>query len=152
MREYTRSQGYQKREISWYTTSSLLPVTAQRHVRSYVHMSTHVQNPQQDRKIARANIKINGAIRNFAVATAALVTSPFCFHKSALSCFTLNEIFDMLQQHGTLYCGWKNLGSHVQFEILKEQLFMQTRVHVQINALAPILPGMERSTIFKLSF
>ena len=36
-----------------------------------------------------------------------------------LSCFILNEPFDMLQQQETLYVGYTNPGSHVQFQIIK---------------------------------
>ena len=42
--------------------------------------------------------------RNYVVATATLVTVIHCFNNSALSCFILNEIFDMLQQRETLFC------------------------------------------------
>ena len=41
--------------------------------------------------------------RNFVVTTATLVTVTFCFHNSALSCFVLNQRFDMLQQHYYYY-------------------------------------------------
>ena len=34
------------------------PAHALRHVRSHVHMSTHVPNPQHERKIAHANITV----------------------------------------------------------------------------------------------
>ena len=49
--------------------------------------------------------------RNFVVAAATLVTVTLCFHNFALSCFTLNEAFDKLQQQETLYCGYTNPGS-----------------------------------------
>ena len=37
-------------------------IRAQRHLRSHVRVSTHVQNPPHERKIARASIIINHAI------------------------------------------------------------------------------------------
>ena len=43
--------------------------------------------------------------RNCVVATPIPVTVNFCFHNSALSCFSLKETFDILQQQETLYCG-----------------------------------------------
>ena len=60
-------------------------------------------------------------------AAATQVTVTFCFHNYALSCFILNETFDMLQQQKTLYFEYTNLG--------------QTRAHVRIGALAPISSG-----------
>ena len=60
--------------------------------------------------------------RNFVVATAAEVTVTFFFHNSTSSCFILNEKFDILQQQETLFFGYINLGSHVQFQIIRINL------------------------------
>jgi len=46
--------------------------------------------------------------RNYVVTTATLVSVIFCFHNSILSCFILNEIFDMLQKQKA-FCGYTNL-------------------------------------------
>ena len=62
-------------------------------------------------------VQLHTPNRNYVVATAILVTVTFCFHNSALSWFILNEIFDMLQQQETLFCGYTNLRSHVQIQI-----------------------------------
>ena len=59
---------------------------------------THMQNPQQEQQFAYANITVNHAI-------ATLVAVTLVFHKSALSCFILNKIFDMFQQEINLYVG-----------------------------------------------
>ena len=52
-------------------------------------------------KIARAKLlsTVQSHIpnRNFVVAAATQVTVTLCFHKSVLTCFTLNETFGMLQ-------------------------------------------------------
>ena len=50
--------------------------------------------------------------RDFAVATATLVTVNFCFHNSGLFCFILNDAFDMPLQQETLYFGYANLASN----------------------------------------
>ena len=42
---------------------------------------------------------------NFVLSTVTLVAVTFDFINSTLSCFTINEIFDMPQQQGTLYIG-----------------------------------------------
>ena len=52
--------------------------------------------------------------RDFVVATATLL-----LHNSALSCFILNQTFDMLQQQETLYFWYINFGPHVAFQIIK---------------------------------
>ena len=57
--------------------------------------------------------------RNFIVITATLVIITFCFHNSALSCFVLNEAFNILQQLQTLHFGYTNYGSQVPFQIFK---------------------------------
>ena len=80
-------------------------VHALRHMQSHVHM--HMQNPLNEREIAHATslstVQSHMPNRGFVVATAVLVTVPFCFHNSALSFFILNETFGMLQQQETLY-------------------------------------------------
>ena len=58
--------------------------------------------------------------RNYVVATATQVTVTFCLHNSALSCFILYELLDMLQQQETPFCGYTNLGSHMQIQISKQ--------------------------------
>ena len=57
--------------------------------------------------------------RDFIVATVPLVTVSFNLHVSVLSCFILNETYDMLQQQETLYLRYINSGSHVSFQIVK---------------------------------
>ena len=57
--------------------------------------------------------------RNFVVATAALVAVTFCCHSSLLFCFVLNNTSDIFQQKETLYFGYTNLGSSVQFQIVR---------------------------------
>ena len=98
--------------------NELISVHARIHVRSHMCVSTHMENPQQERKVARANINtiraITSANRSF---VATRVPFSFCFQNSLLSCFTLNETFDMLQQQETLYYGYTNLGSHLQLQI-----------------------------------
>ena len=80
-------------------------------------------------------------IRNFVVATATLVTVIFCFHSCVLSCFTLNETFDMLQQQETLYFEYANLGLHIEFQIIKSTNSFR-HVYVLI-LLHQFLLGME---------
>ena len=83
-----------------------LSVHARRHVLSHVCLSTHLQNLPLQRKIAVPTsllaVQSHVPNRNYVVATATLVTVMFCFHNSALSCFILNEIFDMLQYQEAL--------------------------------------------------
>ena len=58
--------------------------------------------------------------RNNVVATATLVTvTLFSFITLFYPAFILNEIFDMLQQQETLFCGYTNFGSQVQIQISK---------------------------------
>ena len=68
-----------------------------------------------------STVQLHMPHRNFAVATVMLVTVTYCSHNSALSCFILTETYDMLQQQEDLYFGHTNLGSHVQFQILKSR-------------------------------
>jgi len=92
-----------------------------RHVRSYVRVPTHVQNFQHEQEITRAYITINHPIahpnRNFVALTATRVTVTFCFHNSAVFCFTINETFDMSQQQETLCFRYTDFESHVHFQI-----------------------------------
>ena len=81
--------------------------------------------------------------KNFAVATATLVTVTFCCHNSALSCFILNETFDMLQQQETLYFGCTNLGSHVQFQIIKSNHLYRQGCMCELMLLLQFLPGID---------
>ena len=60
-----------------------------------------------------------------------------CFHNSTSSCFILNETSNMLQQQETLCFEYTNLRSHVQFQVILEQLLLQTMAQV-IDALASI--------------
>ena len=78
---------------------------------------------------------------NFVVTTATLVTVTYCFHNSALSCFILNEIFDMLQQQETLYFGYVILASYVQLQIITANQSNTASTHVKIDAVAPISSG-----------
>ena len=57
--------------------------------------------------------------RSFVVATATLATANSCFQNSALSCCVLNETFETLQQKEALHYGYTNLGSHMQFQVIK---------------------------------
>ena len=57
--------------------------------------------------------------RNFAVATAVLLTINFFLRNCFLTCLVLYGTFDMLQQQDTLYYGYTKLGSHTQLQIVK---------------------------------
>ena len=57
--------------------------------------------------------------RNFIVAATTLMTVTLCFHISAVSCFVLNETFDMLQEQEAMFLGYTTLGAYVQFYIIK---------------------------------
>ena len=81
--------------------------------------------------------------RNHVVATATPVTITSCFHNSALSCFILNEIFDMLQQQETLFCGYTNHGSHVQIQISKSNHSCKRGCTCELTLLHQFLPGMD---------
>ena len=73
---------------------------------------------------------------NFVVATATLLTVVICFHTSVLSCFILNETFDMLQQQ-------------------ENQMFQFDRLVLMFKIISKICPESlpdifaERSTISK---
>ena len=80
--------------------------------------------------------------RNFVVATATLVAVTFCFHNSSLSCFVLNETFDMLQEQETLYFIYRNLRSHVQFQITKSNRSSKRGCTCELTLVHQFLPGM----------
>ena len=71
--------------------------------------------------------------RNLVVATATLVTVTIRFHKAALSCFILNETFEIL-----LHFRCKNMGSHVQFQVIVAIVCVNKGAR---DALAPISSG-----------
>ena len=79
--------------------------------------------------------------KNFVVATVILVTVTFCFYTSDLSCFILNETFELVQHQETLHFENTNLESQMQFQLILEQSLVQTRAHVRLDALAPINSG-----------
>ena len=79
--------------------------------------------------------------RNFIVATATLVTVTFRFHNSSLSCFVLNETFDMLQEQETLYFYKHKPWITCAIPNNQEQPLGQTRVHARIDARTPISCG-----------
>ena len=81
--------------------------------------------------------------RNYVVPTATQVTITFCFHNSALSCFILNEIFDMLQQLETLFCEYTSLRSHVQIQISKSNHSCKRGCTCELTLLHQVLPGMD---------
>ena len=56
---------------------------------------------------------------NCIVSTVTLVTVTFCFYNSTLFHFILNETFDMLGQKEARYFGYKNVGSHVKFQVIR---------------------------------
>ena len=58
-----------------------------------------------------STVQLHTPKKNFIVATATLVNAIFCLHNSALSCFFLNETFDMLKRQEILYFGYANPGS-----------------------------------------
>ena len=81
--------------------------------------------------------------RNFVVATNTQVTVTFCFHNSALSCFILYEIFDILQQQETLFCGCTNLRPHVQIKISKSNHSCKRECTCELTLVHQFLPGMD---------
>ena len=74
---------------------------------------------------------------NFVVAIATLVTVTFCHHNSAISCFILNETFDMLLQQETLYFGCIDLDRSCNPKYVST-IACIARAHVWIAAFAPI--------------
>ena len=81
--------------------------------------------------------------KNYVVAIATHVTVTFCFYNSALSCFILNEIFDMHQQQESLFCGYANLGSHVQIQISKSNLSCKRGCTCELTFVNQFLQGMD---------
>ena len=117
-------------------------------MRSHVRVSTHVKNPLHERKIARVNITVNGAIlhipsRDFVVTNATLVTVTFCFHNSALFCFIVNKTFNMIQQQKTLYFGYTKFGSHVPFQIIKSNQSCRQAHTCEMTLLHQLLLGID---------
>ena len=69
--------------------------------------------------ISISAIQLHMPSRNFVVATATPASVTFSFHNSALSCFMINETFNMHQQQETLHFGCTNLASHMPFQMIK---------------------------------
>ena len=72
-----------------------------------------------------------------------LVTATFCFHNSTLSCFILNEIFNMPQQQETLYFRYTDLGLHMQFQIIKSNHLCRQGCTCKLMVLHPFVPSMD---------
>ena len=53
-----------------------------------------------------STMQLHMPYRSFVVATATLVIFTFCFQNSALSCFIVNQTFDMLQQQLWIQKSW----------------------------------------------
>ena len=81
--------------------------------------------------------------RNYVVVTTTQVTVAFCLHNSALFYSILNELFDMLQQQETLFCGYKNPGSHVQIQISKSNHSCKRRCTCELTLVHQFPPGMD---------
>ena len=81
--------------------------------------------------------------RNFVVPIVKPVTVPFCFHTSALSCFTLNEAFDMLQKQETLYLGYTNFRSYWPFQLIKSNRSCRQGQTCELTLVHEFLPGMD---------
>ena len=130
-------------------------VHARRHLLSRVPVSTRAQNPSTSEKsplpTSLSSVQSHVPSRNFAVATARLVTVTVCFHNSALSCFIVNGTLDMLQQQEALYFEYQevlniryaNLGSHVQFQMIKSNPSFRQRRTCESTLLHQFLPDMD---------
>ena len=116
-------------------------------MRSHTRISTYVQNPQHGGKspvpTSLSTVQSHVPIGNFVVATGTLVTVTFCFHNSALCCFALNEMFDMLQQEEILYFGSTNLASHAQFQIIKSNHSCKRGCTCEVPLVLQFHPGMD---------
>ena len=119
-------------------------VHVRRHVQSHMRVSTHVQNPQHERKYHPCQHHYQPCNRTCqigtSVATTILVTVTFCFRNSALSCFILIDTFDMLHQQEVLYCRYTNLELLMQFQISKSNRSCR-RGCSRIDVRAPISSG-----------
>jgi len=82
--------------------------------------------------------------RNYVVTTATLVSVIFCFHNSILSCFILNEIFDMLQKQKA-FCGYTNLASHMQIQINKSNHSCKQGCMCELMFIHQCIQGMDCS-------
>ena len=91
-----------------------------------------------------SNVQSHTPNRDFVVATATIMTVTLCCHNSALSCFIINETFDMLQQQETLYFGYTNFGSYVSFQIVKSNRSCRQGHTCELTLLHLFLPGMDR--------
>ena len=65
-----------------------------------------------------------------------LVAVTFCFHTSALPRFILNEAFELLQRQEIRYFRYKNLGSLVQFKIIKSNRSCRQGAHAHCRSCA----------------
>ena len=130
-------------------------------MRSHVRVSTHVQNPWMSGDTCEkspvpsslSTVQSHMPNRNFVVSTATLTTVTFYIHSSALPCFVQNEKFDVLQQKDSvLQIGKSWIARAVPNK--QEQSLMQTKVHVRIDARAPLsfrhalLHGFSQETNF----
>ena len=85
--------------------------------------------------------------RNFVVTIATLVNVNFCFHNTALSCFILNETFQVLQQQETLYFGYTNLGWHMQLQTSKSNHLCKQGCMCKLTHLYQFLTAWTNSQV-----
>ena len=88
-----------------------------------------------------STVKLHMPHRNFVIATTTLVTIIFSFHNSALSCYILSETLDMFQE--IFYFGFTNLGSQVQFQLIKKNHSCRQGRTCKSTLLHRFHPGMD---------